>query len=93
MKANKEFGSLKKERNKELGSSRNERNKIAQNEINEVLGEEDEGQHNKSVHINKEELKDNNKKASRSKVVEYKMKGSDEWKTGKIMIAQPKRGN
>ena len=50
---------------------------------------EDEGQQ-KSLHINKEELKDNSKKTSRGKVAEYKMKGSDEKKTGKIMSAQPK---
>ena len=33
--------------NKEFGSLRNEENKISLNEINEVLEEEDEGQHNK----------------------------------------------
>ena len=43
--------------NKELGSSRNEGNKTAKNEINEVFGEEDEGQYNKGLHINMEELK------------------------------------
>ena len=52
--------------------------------------EEDEGQHNKSLHINGEELKDNSKKPSRGKVMEYKMKCSDEWKRGKIMSTQPK---
>ena len=36
-----------------------------------------------------EELKDNSKKSSRGKIVEYKMKVSDAWKTGKIH-AQPK---
>ena len=34
--------------NKEFGSPRNEENKISSNETNEVLVEEDEGQHNKS---------------------------------------------
>ena len=76
--------------NKEFRSPNNERNKTIKNEINEVLGEEDEGQCNKSLHINKEELKDNSKKPSRSKVVEYKMKGNDKCKKGKIMSAQPK---
>ena len=50
--------------NEELGSLRNEGNKTAKNEINEVLGEEDEGLHNKSLHINREELKDKSKKPS-----------------------------
>ena len=46
---------------------------------------------NKSLHINRKEFKDNSKKkTSRDKVVEYKMKESDEWNTGKIMSAQPK---
>ena len=35
-------------------------------------------------------MKANSKKTSWGKVVEYKMKGSDEWKTGKIMSSQPK---
>ena len=48
MKANKEFGSLRKEGNKEWGSL----NQTAKNEINEILEEEDE-QHNKSLHINR----------------------------------------
>ena len=43
-----------------------------------------------SLHINREGLKDNSKKTSRSKVVGYRMKGSDEWNTGKIMSTQPK---
>ena len=68
MKAN-EFGSPKKAGNKEMGSPRNEGYKTAKNEINEVLGE-DEEQHNKSLHINKEELKDNSKK----NIVEHKIK-------------------
>ena len=34
--------------NKKLGSLRNEENEISSNEINEVLEEEDEGQHDKS---------------------------------------------
>ena len=76
--------------NKEFGSSKNKGNKTAKNEINEILGEEDEGQHKKSLHINKEELKDNSKKTSRGKIVEYRMKENDEWKTGKIMSAQHK---
>ena len=59
MKASKEFGSPRNERNEELGSPRNEGNKTAKNEINEVLEEEDERQHNESLHINREELKDN----------------------------------
>ena len=62
MKANKKFGSPKNEENKELGKPRDESNKIDKNEINEVLGEEEEGQLNKSLHINREELKDNSKK-------------------------------
>ena len=66
------------------------KNKIAKNKINEVLEEEAEGQHNKSLHINQEEFKNNSKKPSRGKVVEYKMKESDEWKTGKIISAQSK---
>ena len=33
--------------NKEFGSPRNEGNKISSNEINEVLEEENEGQHKK----------------------------------------------
>ena len=75
MKANKEFGSPRNERNKKLRTPRNEGNKTAKNEINEVLGEEDdEGQQNKSLHINREELKDNIKKTNRDKVVEYIMK-------------------
>ena len=72
--------------NKKFGSSRNEENKTAKNEINKVLREENEGQHNKSLHINRKELKDS-KKSSRGKVVEYQLKWSDEWKTGKIMSA------
>ena len=66
---------------KEFWSPRNEENKTMRNE---VFGEEDEGQHNKSLHINREELKDNSKKTSKRKVGEYKMKGSNEWKTVKI---------
>ena len=54
------------------------------------VGGQDEQYHDKSLHINREELKDNSKKPSRGKIVEYKMKGSDEWKTGKIISAQPK---
>ena len=72
-----------------MGIPRNEGNKTAKNEINEVLVE-DEGHHNKSLHINREELKNNSTKPSRGKIVEYEIKGSDEWKTGKIMSAQPK---
>ena len=48
--------------NKEVGNPRNEGNKTVKNEINEALREEDEGQHNKSLYINREELKDNSKK-------------------------------
>ena len=76
--------------NKELESPRKEGNKTTKNGIHEVLEEEDEGQWNKSLHINREELKGNSKKPSRGKVVEYKMKGNDEWKTGKIMSSQQK---
>ena len=83
MKANKEFGSPRKKGNKELRSPKNEGNKTAKNEMNEVLGE-DKGQHNKSFHINSEELKDNSKNPNRGKLMEYKIKGSDTWKTGKI---------
>ena len=50
------------EGNKEFGSPRNEGNKTAKSEINEVLEEKGEGQKNKSLHINGEELKDNSKK-------------------------------
>ena len=53
--------------NKELGNPRNEGNKTAKDDMNELLWEEDEGQHNKSFHINREELKDNSEKPSRSK--------------------------
>ena len=73
-----------------MRSPKYESKETTKNAINEVLYEEDEGQHNKSLHINREELKDNSKKPSRVKVVEYKMKGSDEWKTGKIKSAPPK---
>ena len=48
--------------NKEFGSPRNEGNETTKNEINEVLREENEGQHNKILHIKREELIDNNKK-------------------------------
>ena len=44
--------------NKEFESPRNEGNKTAKNEMNEVLGEKDEGQHNKRLHINGEKLKE-----------------------------------
>ena len=64
-KANKEFGSLRNEGKKEFGSPKNEENKTAKNEMNEVFGEKDEGQHNKSFHINRKESKDNSKKTSR----------------------------
>ena len=90
MKANKEFGSPRKKVNKELRSPRNEGNKTAKKEMNGVLEKEDEGQHNKSFHINREKLKENSKIPSRGKVVEYEMKGSDKWKTEKIMSAQAK---
>ena len=63
---------------KEFGSPRIKGNKNVKTEIDKILKEEDEGQHNQSFHINREELKDNSKKPSRGKVVEYKMKGSNE---------------
>ena len=47
--------------NKEFGFSRDEGNRTTKNEINEVLVEEDEGHYNKSLHVNREELKDNSK--------------------------------
>ena len=70
VKTNKEFGSSRNEGNKGLEIPRNEGNKTAKNEINEVLSEEDEGQYNKSLHINREELNDDVKKTSREKVLE-----------------------
>ena len=69
--------------NEEFRSSRNEENKIAKNEINEILREEDEGQHNKSLHINRVELKDNDKKKVEEKLWNIKWKevknGKQEW--------------
>ena len=43
LKENKELGSSGNEGNKELGSPRNEGNRIANNDINEIFREEDEG--------------------------------------------------
>ena len=62
----------------EFGSQRNEESKISLNEINEVLEEEDEGEHNKSPCSKSEELKENTEKSCRNAVVEYKMNGSKE---------------
>ena len=64
--------------NKEFGSPKNEGNRTTKNEMNEVFGEEDEGLHNKSFYINRKDLKDNSKKTSRGKVVEYKISGKQE---------------
>ena len=69
MKANKEFGNPRYDGNKGLGSPRYDGNKTAK-----ILREEDEGDHNKSLHINMGELKDNSKELSKGKVVEYRMK-------------------
>ena len=54
MKANKKFG-------------RNEGNKTAKNKINEILREENKGQHNKNLHINMADLKDNSTKKKKKK--------------------------
>ena len=83
----KECGSPRNEGNKELGNPKNEGNKTAKNKINDVSGEMKDII-NKCLHINREDMKDNSKKSSRGKVVQYKMKGKDEWKTGKLMSAQ-----
>ena len=76
--------------NKKSGSPRNEENKISSNKLNDVLEEEDEGQHNKSPNSKSEELKDNTEKPCTNAVVENKMNGIEEWKKGKIMSIQPK---
>ena len=76
--------------NKEIGSPRNEENKISSNEVNEVLEEEDEGQHNKSPNSQSKELKDKTEKPCLNAVVECKINRSEEWKKGKVMNTQPK---
>ena len=61
--------------NKEFGSSRNEGYKTTKNEINEGLGkEDDERQQNKSLLINREELKDNSKNQVETKLWNIKWK-------------------
>ena len=57
------------EGNKEFGSPKNEENKISLNEINKVLEEEDEGQHNKSLNGKSEELKDDTEKPGKNAIV------------------------
>lgn len=75
---------------KELQSPRNEENTNSSNEMNDVLEEEDEGQYNNNSISNRKEVKDNRIKPSRNEVVEYKLRGSDEWKKGMVMSTQPK---
>lgn len=70
---------------KELQNPRNEENTNSSNEMNEVLEEEDEGQYNNNSISNRKEVKDNSIKPSRNEVVEYKLRGSDEWKKGMVM--------
>ena len=71
MKANKEFRNPRNEGNK---TAKNEINEVLEEEEKEVAEEEEEENHDKSFYINRKELKDNSKKISRAKVVEYKMK-------------------
>ncbi len=63
--------------NKKLGSLRNEENEISSNEINEVLEEEYEGQHDKSPKSKREKLKETPEKPCRNAVVECKINESE----------------
>ena len=73
--------------NKELGSPGNKGNK---NERNEVLGKKMKDSITKVNEYQQGGIERQQKKTSTGKVVEYIMKGSNKWNTGKIMSAQPK---